>query len=293
MSQSRFNRAAGITAAAVLASFCAVSAQAGPVETIYSAENALYGAGYDIGKADGWIDSSLRSAIRRYQSGNDGLQATGNLDPQTLSELGISTEGNGTISNNPVPDRESAMAALGLSSERFATTSATRSVVVARAEPEAQPEPEVVSRNEAGTPPESSATVSKASGQDTLQNESVSKNQEVVASAPDKTEEPAIEEPVTAPEVTATEPEPAPEPMPEPEQVTEPEKKATVEVAVADEPSESEFQLPEEPTSAGPPGVSEPSTVFEPSTAPKSEPTAQSSGGFFSSIFDFLFGWLI
>lgn len=48
MSQSRFTRAPGITAAAVLASFCAVSAQAGPVQTIFAAENALYGAGHEI-----------------------------------------------------------------------------------------------------------------------------------------------------------------------------------------------------------------------------------------------------
>jgi len=89
MSQSCFTRASGITAAAVLASFCAVAAQAGPAETIYSAENALYGAGYEIGKADGWMDNTLRSAIRQYQSSSDELQATGNLDPQHYQRWGL------------------------------------------------------------------------------------------------------------------------------------------------------------------------------------------------------------
>ncbi len=119
MSHSRFARAPGFAALAVSVSFCAVAAQAGPVETIYSAENALYGAGYDIGKADGWMDNTLRSAIRQYQSGHDELQATGNLDPQTLSALGITLGSNSTVSGNDVADRTAAMAALGLSEERF------------------------------------------------------------------------------------------------------------------------------------------------------------------------------
>ncbi|MEP1214829.1 MAG: peptidoglycan-binding protein [Marinobacter sp.] len=304
MSQSRFNRAPGITAVAVLASFCAVDAQAGPVETIYSAENALYGAGHDIGKADGWIDNTLRAAIRRYQSGNDGLEATGNLDPQTLSALGIIAEGNGTISDNSVSDRESAMTALGLSVERLDRTSVTRPVVAAaepaaQPEPEPEPEPEAVSRNEVETQPEPPVAVSSASEQSTLQSEPAPANPEVAPFAPEKAEEAVIEQPVTVSEVVTTEPDPAPEPIPEPEQAMEaeepgePEEKATVEVAAAEEPPESDFQLPEEPTSAGPAKVSELSQAAESPTPPRSEPTAQSSGGFFSSLFDFLFGWLI
>lgn len=274
MSQSRFTRAPGITAAAVLASFCAVSAQAGPVQTIFAAENALYGAGHEIGKADGWMDDTLRSAIRRYQSGKEELQATGNLDPQTLSALGISSEGNNTIGDNAVPNRRAAMAALGLSDEVFGAGSVNRPVAAApdpepkpQPEPEAQPEPEVAIQEEAETEP--------------------------AAPPPAEPEVVPTEEPTAEPELAVQIPDPVPESNPEAEPepvVTEAEKEtivevSTVEVSTVEEPSEAEFQLPDEPTAAGNPEVSETSDV--------PEPAAQSSGGFFSSLFDFLFGWLI
>lgn len=282
MSQSRFTRAPGITAAAVLASFCAVSAQADPVQTIFAAENALYGAGHEIGKADGWMDDTLRSAIWQYQSSNDELPATGNLDPQTLSALGISAEGNSTVSDNAVPNRKAAMAALGLSDEVFGEGSTNRPIAAApdpepkpqsepKAQPEPKPEPEVAIQEEAETEP--------------------------VAPTPAEPEVVSTEEPTAEPELSAQIPDPVPEFVPEAEAgpepepvVTEAEKETTVEVSTVEastveEPSEAEFQLPDEPTAAGNPEVSETSDV--------PEPAAQSSGGFFSSLFDFLFGWLI
>ncbi|MCR8915695.1 hypothetical protein FDP08_01940 [Marinobacter panjinensis] len=287
MSQSRFTRAPGITAAAVLASLYAVSAQAGPAQTIYAAENALYGAGHEIGKADGWMDNTLRSAIRHYQSGNDELQATGNLDPQTLSALGVAPEDNSTISDNAAPDRQAAMAAIGLSEERFGSGSASRRMAAApepEPKPEPEPEPERVAQPdpEPEVQPEPEVVVQEKP------------EPEPVASAPAEPEVVPAREPTAEPELAAQTTEPVaesiPEPEPEltvaePETKTEPEKETLVEVSTVEESPEADFQLPDEPTAAGNPEVSETSDV--------SEPPAQSSGGFFSSVFDFLFGWLI
>lgn len=293
MSQSRFTRAPGITAAAVLASLYAVSAQAGPAQTIYAAENALYGAGHEIGKADGWMDNTLRSAIRHYQSGNDELQATGNLDPQTLSALGVAPEGNSTISDNAAPDRQAAMAAVGLSEERFGSGSASRRMAAAP-EPEPKPEPE----------PEPERVVQPDPEPEVQPKPEVQPEPEVVvqekpepepaASAPAEPEVVPAREPTAEPELASqtTEPvaESVPEPEPEltvaePETKTEPEAETMVKVSAVEESPEADVQLPDEPTAAGNPEVSE--------TPDESEPPVHSSGGFFSSVFDFLFGWLI
>ncbi|MDL0433484.1 peptidoglycan-binding protein [Marinobacter sp. TBZ242] len=284
MSHSRSTRTPAVLAATIAASFCAV-AQAGPVETIYSAENALYGAGYEIGKADGWMDNTLRSAIRQYQSGNDELQATGNLDPQTLSALGISPEDNSTISDNAVLDRQAAMAALGMSEERFGSGSASRRIAAApKPEPKPEPEPEpervVQPDPEPEVQPEPEIAVQEKP------------EPEPVASAPAEPEVVPPREPTAEPELASQTTEPVAESIPEPElTVAEPETKAApeaetmVEVSAVEESSEADVQLPDEPTAAGNPEISE---------APdESEPLVQSSGGFFSSVFDFLFGWLI
>ncbi len=154
MSHSRFTRTPGLAAIAVSASLSAATAQAGPVEIIYSAENALYGAGYDIGKADGWMDDTLRSAIRRYQSRTDELKATGNLDPQTLSALGIAHGDTGTISDNAVPNRNAAMAALELGEQRFGSGSSTSRPVAAAPKPEVRPQPEPEPEAEPALPEE-------------------------------------------------------------------------------------------------------------------------------------------
>lgn len=56
-----------------------------------------------------------------------------------------------------------------------------------------------------------------------------------------------------------------------------------------------DYQLPEEPTASGNPEISESSQATSSTSDNTSESTtvAKSSGGFFSSLFDFLFGWLI
>ena len=306
MSHSRFTRMPGFLAALTV-SFCAV-AQADPADTIFAAENALYGAGYDIGKADGWMDDTLRSAIRKYQSGREGLQATGDLDPQTLSALGIAVKDGDAVTGNSARSREGAMADAGIDKERFGSANEEQ-LVAAAPEPEVQPEPALVPTE---SPP--------------LEEEAVPVPDAILATD---------DNPVIQPEPTI-----AQASMPAPQTVEEPESEP-VAVAVAEEPSATEkpqttverpiveepstveelstvdaepsialnvpseateetstdvdYQLPEEPTASGNPEISESSQATSSTSDNTSESTtvAKSSGGFFSSLFDFLFGWLI
>lgn len=117
--------------------------QAASVQTVFAAENALYGAGYGIGEADGWIDERLRAAIRQYQNDRPGLTATGELDSKTLSALGISDRGSQLLGGNAASSRAEAMKELGL-----VATVTPRSAPKAKAEqklsetkPEPAPEP--------------------------------------------------------------------------------------------------------------------------------------------------------
>ena len=83
--------------AMLTAAACLGTAQAAePEKVIFAAENALYGAGHDIGRADGWIDEQLRAAIRAYQAQN-GLQTNGNLDTATLKALGVTKTSSATM----------------------------------------------------------------------------------------------------------------------------------------------------------------------------------------------------
>lgn len=306
MSHSRFTRMPGFLAALTV-SFCAV-AQADPADTIFAAENALYGAGYDIGKADGWMDNTLRSAIRKYQSGHEGLQATGDLDPQTLSALGIAVKDGDPVTGNTAQNREGAMADAGIDKERFGSANEEQPVAAAP-EPEVQTEPALVSTE---SPP--------------LEEEAVPVPDAILATD---------DNPVIQPEPTI-----AQASMPAPQTVEEPESEP-VAVAVAEEPSATEkpqttverpiveepstveelstvdaepsialnvpseateetstdvdYQLPQETTTSGNPEISESLQATSSSSDNTSEPTTvtKSSGGFFSSLFDFLFGWLI
>lgn len=311
MSHSRFTRMPGLLAAAMAASFCAV-AQAGPEKTIFAAENALYGAGYEIGKADGWMDDTLRSAIREYQSRHSDLQATGNLDADTLSALGVALGSGGTISENAVPDRKAALAAVGLEERRFQSSSnnsAAADTVVAEPQPEAVPEP--AAEQPAPEIPEADpATTIALASDDNSQPEP--QPSEIAEPARNDAVEQRAEEPVPEPEVAApSESEQAESPdtaeatvqpaEPEPEvaeeviTVEEQTEPAAVEVTAVEQPADIESELPEEPTGAGKPEMSATAQAPESSSgeASQSSTTGNSSGGFFSAIFDFLFGWLI
>jgi len=306
MSHSRFTRMPGFLAALTV-SFCAV-AQADPADTIFAAENALYGAGYDIGKADGWMDDTLRSAIRKYQSGQEGLQATGDLDPQTLSALGIAVKDGDSVTGNTARSREEAMAEAGISKQRFGSPSAKQPVAVAP-EPEVQREPVPVS-TEAPTLEEEAAPVPDAilATDDNPVIQSEPETAQTSMQAPQ-----IVKEPESKPVAIAAVEEPSA--MEKPQTIDEPsiieetstvEKLSTVDAAPSvalDVPSEAteetstdvDYQLPEEPTASDNPEISESlqATRSSSDNTSKSTTVAKSSGGFFSSLFDFLFGWLI
>jgi hypothetical protein len=281
--------------AALTVSFCAV-AQADPADTIFAAENALYGAGYDIGKADGWMDDTLRSAIRKYQSGREGLQATGDLDPQTLSALGIAVKDGDAVTGNSARSREGAMADAGISKQRFGSPSAKQPIAAAP-EPEVKPEPVPVS-TEAPTLEEESApapeTIVATNDKPVIQPET--------ELAQDSKPKPQIaEEPETEPVAVAAVEEPSiVEETSTVEELSTVDAEPSVALNVPSEATEEtstdvDYQLPEEPTASGNPEISESSQATSSTSDNTSESTtvAKSSGGFFSSLFDFLFGWLI
>ena len=294
MSHSRFTRMPGFLAALTV-SFCAV-AQADPADTIFAAENALYGAGYDIGKADGWMDDTLRSAIRKYQSAREGLQATGDLDPQTLSALGIAVKDGDAVTGNSARSREGAMADAGISKQRFGSPSAKQPIAAAP-EPEVKPEPVPVS-TEAPTLEEESApapeTIVATNDKPVIQPET--------ELAQDSKPKPQIaEEPETEPVAVAAVEEPSiVEETSTVEELSTVDAEPSVALNVPSEATEEtstdvDYQLPEEPTASGNPEISESSQATSSTSDNTSESTtvAKSSGGFFSSLFDFLFGWLI
>lgn len=294
MSHSRFTRMPSFLAALTV-SFCAV-AQADPADTIFAAENALYGAGYDIGKADGWMDDTLRSAIRKYQSGREGLQATGDLDPQTLSALGIAVKDGDAVTGNSARSREGAMADAGISKQRFGSPSAKQPIAAAP-EPEVKPEPVPVS-TEAPTLEEESApapeTIVATNDKPVIQPET--------ELAQDSKPKPQIaEEPETEPVAVAAVEEPSiVEETSTVEELSTVDAEPSVALNVPSEATEEtstdvDYQLPQETTTSGNPEISESLQATSSSSDNTSEPTTvtKSSGGFFSSLFDFLFGWLI
>ena len=73
--QGRRKTAAQSLAVVSSIAICGWAQAASPTHTVFAAENALYGSGYDIGTADGWIDTKLRTAIRQYQSDRPELSA--------------------------------------------------------------------------------------------------------------------------------------------------------------------------------------------------------------------------
>lgn len=253
-----------------------------PEKVIFAAENALYGAGHDIGRADGWIDEQLRTAIRAYQDKN-GLQTNGTLDAATLEALGVAKTSSATIAANSVGSRKASMAKLGLSLPEPAPDSPA----VARAEPKPEPEPEPEPA------PQPVATPTRTPSEQVAQTPSpdIKTHDKQVATA-DTSKQPEVMIEEKAP----SEPQaPTPGPTPEPvvAEVTTPE--------VNEEPDPVLAQLPTEPTSAGyaeqeatdtrkAQPIEEETTASTPTAAEKPQSTG---GGFFSKLFDFFFGWLV
>ncbi len=286
----------------------------GPLETIFSAENALYGAGYDIGRADGWIDDTLRRAIRKYQADTDELTVSGNLDAPTLDALGIRARSPRVIAGNAVSRQGQALAALNLQSPEPSRPAAQP---VSRSEPapERAPEPAPQSTPEPAPEPVATAQPTPVPPEATAPRaepalETVPAEKPIVAEADIRKKERNPEE-QSVEITTSTAPEVADAEVPESAETesvatesaetesteaenTESERATTERVAASDTPSADESiteetelvaGLPAEPTAAGPAPAK---THTE-----QQQPRVQSGGGFFSSLFDFLFGWLV
>jgi len=283
--------ARGPVIAMLTAAACLGTAQAAePEKVIFAAENALYGAGHDIGRADGWIDEQLRAAIRAYQAQN-GLQTNGNLDTATLKALGVTKTSSATIIANSVGSRKASLAQLGLSLPEPAPNTPT----IARAEPKPAPEPTPDPIQKSSEQGEPTTSLDAEPHENQIVTEGTSKSTEV------KPQEKVAEAAPTTPEPVASErpaptSAPAPAPTPEPAVAEETTPEATK------EPDPVLAQLPAEPTSAGPaePKVTETNKaqpIEGETTASTNSAVADNSqstgGGFFSVLFDFFFGWLV
>ncbi len=281
--------ARGPVIAMLTAAACLGTAQAAePEKVIFAAENALYGAGHDIGRADGWIDEQLRAAIRAYQAQN-GLQTNGNLDTATLKALGVTKTSSAPITANSVGSRKASLAQLGLSLPEPAPNTPT----IARAEPKPSPEPTPAPIQKSSEQGEPTTSLDAEPDENQIDTEGTSKKPEV------KAQEKVAEAAPTTPEPVASEPPApisAPAPVPEPAVAEETSPEATK------EPAPVLAQLPSEPTSAGPtePKATEmkkAQPVEGENTASKNSAVADNSqstgGGFFSVLFDFFFGWLV
>ena len=283
----------GSVIAMLTAATCLGTAHAAETEkVIFAAENALYGAGHDIGRADGWMDEQLRSAIRAYQAKN-GLQTNGNLDTATLKALGVTRISSATITANSVGSRKAAAAQVGLSLPEPAPSTPA----VARAEPKpaavSEPTPAPIQESSERSEPTPSPGIEPDSKQ--IVTTDTSGKPEV------KTEKPVAKAAPTTPEPVASEP-PAPTPAPDPAPQPEPAVAEETMPEATKEPDPVLAQLPTEPTSAGAaePEATDTKTgqpIEGDTTAPTNAAVADNpqstGGGFFSVLFDFFFGWLV
>lgn len=269
--------ASSIRIASVAAAFmiCPLVAQAASVQTVFSAENALYGAGYSIGKADGWIDDRLRAAIRQYQSGHSDLGVSGELDAPTLAALGISGGRSQLLGGNQVANPDTARRELGLM-VITAPEPASAPAPAAQPKPAAEPEPAPRPRTVAAPEPQPLP---------------------VAKPEPAKTPEP-VQKPkpkMVAETLSKPEPKPAPEPVrtqAEPEPTSEPIKIVSrVREATPNDVTQNDAMQND---------AVQNKVTAAPTTLPAEKPAPvddtrsdESRGNLLTRMFDFLFGWMV
>ena len=304
-------------------------AEANSVNIIYATENALYGAGYDIGRADGWMDERLRRAVRDYQARSGNLSVTGNLDSATLSSLGIASNAGRTVADNVVASKAQALAALGMTEAR--THSKPDPKTRLQPKPEftvnelpAEPKPKPVVKQAPSNPaPATTQVVAEAEPAETEKvapkaTSEAARRTTFAAPNPVETSQPvrvAKAEPAPVPRVQTTVPDvnpasqkPAVVPVSSDAPASQPAPQVSVESQPDPDTSPSENskvpeiagQLPEEPTAAVRPETDSrevPVTEAGPETSTASSTTAsepgKKSGNIFGTLFDFLFGWLV
>lgn len=320
------SRAAGVSLLLAMSTsgFC----HANSVQLIFAAENALYAAGFDIGEADGWVDESLTRAVQQYQTQNPNLSRSGTLDSDTLTALGISAPSTRLVMGNVVPSRAEAMSALGLNTATGqAASTPAAPVKKARRAPETGLQPVAPFTAEAPEQPKPVAFLTQVRPKPTTPVEPSRPN--AAERQPEPTPKPGVES-VTAPVATATiatkptsksemllstQSVPAAAPGPVSASAPTAERAQAQPARTAGAPAESndatlasasDAPAKESPAEASTMDIDAPqeaaSTVPEPAPpaqsrvadAPKTErPEPSSTGSFFSSLFDFLFGWLV
>ncbi|WP_404362807.1 peptidoglycan-binding protein [Marinobacter sp.] len=309
MGRTRFAWKRDSIAAAIIFSLSA-TAQAAPANVIFAAENALHGAGYDVGQADGWLDNDLRLAIRRYQSGTDGISNTGNLDGDTLSALGIASTGE-VISDNALPNRKAALAALDLRPAAPAPRASRQVVKTAPPEPKPEPEQEIRKAPEPEPGPVKVEVASAPAEARQLTEPTPEPRESASAAARQETEapvtsspEPAVAgEPVETPAVRTQQ---ALESAPQTDTATAPAPQVEV-TAFEQEPSaapdsnsgnapSSDVLAAADTTASSDASeeyVAEVETAAVVNTAEQPAEAQKNGGGFFGNMFSLLFGWMI
>ena len=72
-------------------------------ETVKKVQSALAQQGYDPGPVDGQLGSRTKSALKQAQK-DKGIEATGQIDEQTIAALGANESGGSSMSNSGSSD---------------------------------------------------------------------------------------------------------------------------------------------------------------------------------------------
>lgn len=279
------------------------SAQTNTVNVIFAAENALYGAGYNIGRADGWIDTALRQSVRDYQTRNKALKVSGVLDVDTLSALGVSNSSGQAVSENVVASKAEALAALGISDFQPQPQPKAQPQRRLQAKPafsleEIAPEPAaavVAEKSHARTQPQFSNTADAVTPKPVPEPTVTSPTEAVTASAP-------------LPSVLKTEPasqtddKPAPStdvakvvsPTPETEQSTSAETVAWMKQLPGESTANGQSdEQPADEVAAQVPKADHSDTSTDQLAQKKQPAEPKSDRNIFGSLIHFLFGWMV
>ena len=295
----------GLLLSVALAASSHAQAQTDSVNVIFAAENALYGAGYDIGRADGWMDKALQQAVRKYQARNGALKISGVLDAETLSALGVSNSSGRAVSGNVVASKTAALAALGISETQLKPEAKPRRRL--------QPKPAFSVKEIVSEPSPPAVAVQRPKPQVQTQSQPSTK---IEPAAPEATPKVATQTSLPPPAKVIKKSAPAPKAEPAPQSVDKPVPSNNVATVKSPAPQTSEptsaetvawmKQLPNEATASEKPEdtiedepVAESPKTEAPETttteaAQKEQPAkSENERNIFGSLFHFLFGWMV
>lgn len=80
-------------------------AQAQSSDTVRKAQEALKDKGFDAGPVDGIMGPKTEQAVKKFQESQAKLKATGKLDQQTLSALGVEGKASPAMGSTPGSQR--------------------------------------------------------------------------------------------------------------------------------------------------------------------------------------------